>query len=306
MSIETSFMGEGSLRSMQIPVSQCVKAPYSLSPEIPQATIDAIAEKITSVYEPAGEVIVRPQSVGMYEVVCGWHEVALWTALHPDKHIPVKSGQLSNEEAIALSIRSPYETPSLNCNRIWLSRAIIKAKDYFSLTDLSLSTALGEGYSRSTVNHLINLSRLSPDTEKLYLEDKINRTQLKQLCTLSFSQQAAFIKEEEDNTGIKQVAALSKTSHWGGAQPEFTESTGIDGKRFAIDIAERLGAPTRLLQNNNGKQRLELQFFDFAELVGIAEKLAVSTDKISGKLMFDVEDSGGFTPIVNALFEDEF
>jgi len=308
MKIDTVFIGNGTLRSILIPESQCIKAPFSLSPDIPQRTLDAIASKMASMFEPAGDVIVRPHGDGMYEVLCGWHEIVLWRALHPEKHIPVKSGNLSDNEAIALVIRAPYESSSLGCNKIWLSRAVRKSKKHFKLTDKALSAALGDGYSRSMINFLVNLSKLSPDSEKRYVDGMINSSQLKHLCTLSFSQQAQFIDEKSKNTrrvNTNNISTLDPDDPFNIAQAEFSESAGIDEKRFARDIAERLGAPTRLLTSANGQQRLEIECYDFSELAGIADKLSTSPDKMKGKLIFDVNQAGDFTPIINALFDDE-
>jgi hypothetical protein len=102
------------------------------------------------------------------------------------------------------------------------------------------------------------------------------------------------------------IRTLDSDDPFNIAQAEFSESAGVDEKRFARDIAERLGAPTRLLTRTNGQQRLEIECYDFSELAGIVDKLSTSTDKMKGKLIFDVNQAGDFTPIINALFDDEF
>jgi hypothetical protein len=301
MAIETFFMGGGSLRSLSIPVSECTQAPFSLNPDIPQEIIDKTSNKIRSLYEPAGDVIVRPLAGGVYEVLCGWHEIVLWKAIHPDKHMPVKSGNLNDMEAIAVSIRVTYESHSLQCTKLWLSRALIKAKSHFNMTDKALSEALGSGYSRSAINNLVNFSRLSPETEEAFLAGKVKAHQLKHLCTLSFTEQASHIE-----TLLSKPISTPSVSAPEKPAEEYSEDQDIDTKRFSRDLSEKLGAPCTILLGPDKKQRLRIDFHDFFELGGIADKLVSSTSPIKGRLVFDMANSDGFTPITDALFSDEF
>jgi hypothetical protein len=305
MTLETMFMGNKTLQTIKLPDSLCVQSEFSLSVDIPQVTLDGISFKIKTMFETASDVIARPIDGGMYEIVCGWHEVVLWRAIHPDKHIPIKIGDLNRNECIALSILKPYESTSLQCDKIWLSRAVTKAKQHFKLTDNELSVALGKGYSRSTITHLVNFSRLSPESERAFLAGEINSTLLKHLSTLSFSKQAAYLSELLNRTHRKPEINSEHRSDDGNGL-NFFEANDLDSKRFARDVSEALGAPTSFRENSAGTKRMEVSFYDFSELEGIASKLAQSTKKINGRVVIEAEDSDCFTPIIEALFNDDF
>ncbi len=300
------------ISAIKIPKHLCFQAPYSIASPLPENERESLVKQTQLAELPASEIIARPSKDGEYEVLYGWPQLLIWVSLFGGDSIPMKVAAYDNHEAIRLALRETYEHKGNEVHRMWLSRALLQAKNHFQLSDKELSTAMGDGYSRSTVTNLLRLNKLKKSVQDAYLQGKIKHSYAKALCSANIERQDELLTRVV--SGRLNLPALEAELGYEPSQKQSKEvvtprEKTADEKRFEVSISEALGAPVSLV-SDKGQGDLRAQFFTLHELSNIAEKLNPTgkATQIKGEVVIQFSSYGELGKLTDPILgnEDDF
>lgn len=187
-----------------------------------------------------------------------------------------------------------------------ISDSLNKIHDIYGLSDSEISTWVGEGFTRSKVNHFRNFRNLSSSAKKHFRLNHFKVSIAKTLSYMTHVEQDKLIEKYSVRNfiGINTLIESKKTKSLKTAeQPPKT----IAEKKFENHISELVGAPISISVNDTGVS-LSAKFFSKEELQNINEHIIDHSNvAIVGELILTFKNIDHFNDFIDPIFKgDDF
>lgn len=203
-------------------------------------------------------IVVRPAGGGRYEIVAGERR---WRAAQSVglETIPAVIKSLDERTAMAVALVENIQRADLN--PLEESEALQKLIKECGLTHDKCAEAVGR--SRAHVTNLLRLLDLNEDVQARVREGSVSLGHAKVLLGVDGARQSALGKlVAEQSLSVRALEAMIAAE--GGSRNKKPAKRG--GSKLEQDLAQRIGLPVRVQQNDQGRGRLTVMFKSKEEL----------------------------------------
>lgn len=227
------------------------------------AALDALAESIRAqgVVQP---IVVRAVGADRYEIVAGERR---WRAAKQAglKAVPAIVKTLDEQGAMAVALVENIQRADLN--PLEEAEALHKLIQECGLTHEAAATAVGR--SRAHISNLLRLLELNDDVQQLVRNGHLSFGHAKVLLGVDGARQSTLAKlAVEKQMSVRQVEALVHADDSGKPRPAKARAPDLEQ-----ELAQKIGLPVRLQQNETGRGRLTVSFKNAEELQRLLAKL---------------------------------
>jgi ParB family chromosome partitioning protein len=228
------------------------------------AALDALTESIRAqgVVQP---IVVRAVGADRYEIVAGERR---WRAAKQAglKTIPAVIKVLDEQGAMAVALVENIQRADLN--PLEEAEALHKLIRDCGLTHEAAATAVGR--SRAHISNLLRLIDLNDDVQQLVRNGHLSFGHAKVLLGAEGARQSSLAKlAVEKQMSVRQIEALVHAE--GSAKPRPVKARA---PALEQEIAQKIGLPVRLQQNDAGRGRLTVSFKSADELQKLLARLS--------------------------------
>jgi len=233
---------------------------------------DGIASLAESIKEHGliQPLLVRPYN-GAYQIVAG---VRRWRAAKVAmlEEVPVIIKELSDSETMQLALIENLQRENLT--PIEAASGLKELVDTYGMTHENISRIVG--ISRSSVSNTIRLLGLPEEVKELIGQGLVSMGHAKVLLSVEDEE---LIKElaarvAEGNLTVRSLETLVAGLKSDKKKSSDTKPSDSYFKEMEISLKERLGRKVSVKHKNNDKGTLVLEFYDKADLLFLADKLA--------------------------------
>ena len=232
-----------------------------------QALSDSIKEH--GLIQP---IVVKPRKDGMFTIVAGERR---WRAakLAGLTEVPCVEGDYTDKQVMELALVENLQREDLN--PIEEAEGYRKLMDTFGLTQEEVSLRVGK--SRSAVANSLRLNGLSAKIKSVVINGHISQGHARALLSIPSEDDRLAVVEKiiADELNVRQteklVAAILSRKEKPKAKPvdKNVEKYFRDLERT---LSQKLGAKV-LIKNGKNKGKIEIEYFNNAELEGILQKI---------------------------------
>ncbi len=262
------MVGDGVLRDL--PVEFLQRGKYQPRRDIDMDALSELASSISQqgVMQP---IVVRKVAKDKYEIIAGERR---WRATQKAglETIPAIIRELTDEAAIAMALIENIQREDLNA--IEESRALLRLKDEFGLTQQQVADAVGK--SRSAVTNLMRLASLEEPVQTQLELGEIDLGHAKCLLALEGAQQISAGREIAANAlSVRQTETLVKQMKNASLNKSQKVDVRVDADilRMQESLSERLGAEVSIQHKTNGGGKLVFKYHCLDELEGILSRI---------------------------------
>lgn len=256
-----------------LPISSIQAGQYQPRQSFDADSLKELAQSIASqgLIEP---LIVRPIAKERYEIIAGERR---WRAaqLIGMQEVPCLVGEYTDKQACALTLVENIQREDLNL--IEEAGAYRRLINEFHYHQDEIATLVGK--SRS---HIANILRLLTLTEyvKEYIRNKVlSLGHARVLVGLSPAEQEHLASlAVEERWSVRQLEqAVKEQKQTTSASPKNAQKDR-DVERLQTLLAEQVGAPVQIENDNEAGGWLKVKFFDNDTLAGLLERLGLRYD----------------------------
>ncbi|CAM4491433.1 MAG: putative chromosome-partitioning protein ParB [Legionella sp.] len=256
-----------------LPIENIQAGQYQPRQDFNLDALKELAQSIASqgLIEP---LIVRAIAKERYEIIAGERR---WRAakIAGMQQVPCLIGNYSDKQACALTLVENIQREDLNL--IEEASAYRRLMDEFNYLQDEIATLVGK--SRSHIANILRLLSLTPFV-KDYLRDRVlslghGRT----LIGLNPTDQEYLadqaVQEQWSVRQLEQAVKEQKNQH---ATPLKNNNKDRDIERLQTILAEQVGAPVEIIDDNGDGGWLKVKFFNNDTLAGLLERLGLRYD----------------------------
>lgn len=254
----------GDLR--ELPVDLIQRGKYQPRVEMNQEALEDLANsiKVQGVVQP---IVVRPIGHEMFEIIAGERRWRATQLAGLDK-IPAIIRDVPDESAVAMALIENIQREELN--PIEEAAALQRLIDEFEMTHMQAAEAVGR--SRVAVTNLLRLLSLTEDVKRMLSNGDLEMGHARALLPLEGGKQiqaahqvvSRGLSVRETEKLVKKILSGIFESH-----PQKKQSTNPDVLKLQDNLSEKLGAKVKILYNDKGKGKVEIQYNSLDELDGI-------------------------------------
>lgn len=237
------------------------------------AALNELAQSIATqgLIEP---LVVRAIAKERYEIIAGERR---WRAAHIAglTEVPCLIGEYSDKQACALTLVENIQREDLNL--IEEASAYRRLMDEFNYHQEEIAVLVGK--SRSHIANILRLLTLSAWVKQLIAEKTLTLGHARLLVGFSPAEQEFFAQQTADQQWsvrqLEQAVKQQKSAHQ--TQPKDPKKDR-DVERLQTVLAEQVGAPVQIINDNEQGGWLQVKFFDNDTLAGLLERLGLRYD----------------------------
>lgn len=233
---------------------------------------DGIASLAESIKEHGiiQPLLVRPYK-GSYQIVAGERR---WRAARNAgvDEVPVIIKDLSDSETMQLALIENLQRKNLN--PVEEAAGFRELAETYGMTQEDIARIVGK--SRSSVSNSLRLLSLPEEVQELVIEGLVSAGHAKVLLSL---EDAELIKElaqkvSEGNITVRALETLVAALKSDKKKSAVSKPSDSYFKEMEISLRESLGRKVSVKNKSNGKGTLVVEFYDKADLLYLADKLA--------------------------------
>lgn len=256
-----------------LPIENLQSGQYQPREDFNTASLQELAQSIASqgLIEP---LIVRTIAKHRYEIIAGERR---WKAakIAGLQTVPCLVGDYTDKQACALTLIENIQREDLNL--IEEASAYRRLIDEFNYHQDEIATLVGK--SRSHIANILRLLNLS-ETIKNFIRDKtLSLGHARVLVGLTPAQQeylaAQTIDEQWSVRQLEHATKIQKNKESSSLQ---NSKKDRDIERLQTVLAEQVGAPVQIINDNDNGGWLKVKFFDNDTLAGLLERLGLRYD----------------------------
>lgn len=237
------------------------------------AALDELAQSIVSqgLIEP---ILVRAIAQERYEIIAGERR---WRAakLAGMQMIPCLIGNYTDKQACTLTLVENIQREDLNL--IEEAYAYRRLMDEFHYHQDEIATLVGK--SRSHIANILRLQGLNESVKQLLRDKTLSLGHARMLVGLSpMEQEYLAMQTVSEQWSVRQLEQFVKEQKSKGLQPLKNAKKDRDIERLQNVLAEQVGAPVQIINDNDTGGWLKVKFFDNDTLAGILERLGLRYD----------------------------
>ncbi|MCX7178724.1 MAG: ParB/RepB/Spo0J family partition protein [Proteobacteria bacterium] len=226
----------------------------------------AASIKLQGIMQP---ILVRPVAGEKYEIIAGERR---WRAAQMAgmSEVPALVRNIPDEAALAMSLIENIQRENLN--PLEEAAGIQRLIDEFAMTHQQAADAVGR--SRPAASNLLRLLHLAKPVQECLFSGELDMGHARALLPLAKVDQARLaahivhkglsVRDTEKLVQRELTPPLAKTA---------LRQADRDSLRLEEELADKFGAPVRLVSNKKGAGSLTIRFSSLEQLEGILEKL---------------------------------
>lgn len=247
----------------ELPVERLQPGQHQPRRHFDTAALDSLAESIRAqgVVQP---LVVRAVGADRYEIVAGERR---WRAAQQAglKTVPVVVRTLDERGAMAVAIVENIQRADLN--PLEEAEALHKLIRDCGLTHEAVATAVGR--SRAHVTNLLRVMDLNAEVQLLVRNGVLSLGHAKVLLGVNGARQSSLAKlTTERQLSVRQLEALVRAESGDRPRPAKAPTPPLER-----ELAQKIGLPVRLQQNDAGRGRLSISFRNADELQRLLARL---------------------------------
>ena len=251
----------------QLSIEQLQRGQYQPRSHMDTQALEELAESIKAqgIIQP---ITVRPLVSGGFEIIAGERR---WRAaqLAGLQQVPVVVYDVSDKSALAVALIENIQRENLS--PIEEAQGFKRLIDEFELTHDEIAQSVGR--SRAAVTNLLRLLKLNKTARTLLEQGAIEMGHARALLALSGRAQDQLAQQVADRgLSVRQAEARVRLLASGQAAQRATATLNPDIRRLQDSLSDRLGAPV-VIQDNNGKGRIQISYHSLDELDGILKHI---------------------------------
>ncbi len=255
-----------------IPIESLQPGRYQPRVNFDQQSLQELAQSIATqgLIEP---LVVRELASKSYEIIAGERR---WRAamLAGLTELPCLIGSYTEEQAAAVTLIENIQRQDLNL--IEEACGYRRLQDEFHFHQHEIAALVGK--SRSHIANILRLLSLDQSVQDRLRSEQLTFGHARLLVGLHPAQQVELAEQIEKNDWSvrqleKRVKEL-KTSEQSMANPK----SDRDIERLQITLAEQIGAPVQIINDQTVGGWLQIQFFDNDTLAGLLERMGLHYD----------------------------
>lgn len=231
---------------------------------------DALAELAASI-EKVGimqPIVVRETSHGAYEIIAGerrWRAAAIAGL----KTIPAVVKKADDLDTLQMALIENIQREDVS--PLELADAYRSLLETSGMTQEALSERIGK--SRVAIANALRLAKLPEEVQAALRSGKITEGHARALLQFETDAERLLVLERilAKKLSVREVERLARS---GIAGPRIRSSTHAEPDALSSQVAERLGAPTRIARKKAGGGRIEIEFYDDDDLGRIIDLLS--------------------------------
>ncbi len=254
-----------------LPINSLEAGQYQPREDFNVEGLQELAQSILSqgLIEP---LIVREITRQRYEIIAGERRWRAAQLAGLDK-VACLVGDYTDKQACALSLIENIQRQDLNL--LEEANAYCRLIEEFHYQQEEIAILVGK--SRSHIANILRLLSLGPQVKKLIKEQLLSLGHARMLVGLELSQQEYFsqlvIEEQWSVRHLEQEIKSFKRKI-----PIKNAKKDRDIERLQRILAEQVGAPVQIIDDNGDGGWLKLKFFDNDTLAGLLERLGLHYD----------------------------
>ncbi|TRZ67657.1 MAG: ParB/RepB/Spo0J family partition protein [Rhodocyclaceae bacterium] len=260
--------GPESTRQDTLHVTALQPGKYQPRTRMDQDSLNELAAsiKVQGVMQP---ILVRPLADGKYEIIAGERR---WRAaqLAGMNEVPALIRDIPDETALAMSLIENIQREDLN--PLEEAAGIQRLIDEFSLTHQAAADAVGR--SRSAASNLLRLLHLAKPVQECLFSGELDMGHARALLPLSKIDQARIAAQVvHKGLSVRETEKLVQRELNPPVPKTPPPRADRDLLRLEEELADKIGAPVRLVANTKGTGNLTIRFSSLEQLEGILERL---------------------------------
>lgn len=218
-------------------------------------------------------LVVRELAQKRYEIIAGerrWR-AAMLVGL---AELPCLIGNYSDEQAAAVTLIENIQRQNLNL--IEEATGYRRLLDEFHFHQEEIASLVGK--SRSHIANLLRLLTLCEPLQQRLRNEKLSLGHARMLVGLPPAQQILLAEQiEQKEWSVRQLE--KKVKELKTNEPFKADARkDRDIERLQIKLAEQIGAPVQIINDNGEGGWLQLKFFDNDTLAGLLERMGLRYD----------------------------
>lgn len=256
-----------------IPIENIQAGQYQPRQDFNVTALKELADSIASqgLIEP---LIVRSIAKQCYEIIAGERR---WRAAKMVglQTVPCLIGNYSDKQACALTLIENIQREDLNL--IEEASAYRRLIDEFNYHQDEIAALVGK--SRSHIANIIRLLSLSEKIKDLIRDKTLSLGHARVLVGLNPAQQEYLAKQTiTQQWSVRQLEHAVKTQKNKECSLPQNAKKDRDIERLQAVLAEQVGAPVQIINDNGDGGWLQVKFFDNDTLAGLLERLGLRYD----------------------------
>ena len=259
--------GPESTRQDTLHVTALQPGKYQPRTRMDQDSLNELAAsiKVQGVMQP---ILVRPLGEGKYEIIAGERR---WRAaqLAGLSEVPALVRDIPDETALAMSLIENIQREDLN--PLEEAAGIQRLIDEFSMTHQAAADAVGR--SRSAASNLLRLLHLAKPVQEYLFSGELDMGHARALLPLAKADQSRLaVQVVRKGLSVRETERLVHRE-LNPPEPKPRPKADRDLLRLEEELADKIGAPIKLVANKKGIGRLTIRFSSLEQLEGILERL---------------------------------
>ncbi|MGL5743379.1 MAG: ParB/RepB/Spo0J family partition protein [Legionella sp.] len=256
-----------------LPIDTIQAGQYQPRQDFNPVALQELAQSIASqgLIEP---LIVRSIAKQRYEIIAGERR---WRAakIAGLQTVPCLIGNYTDKQACALTLIENIQREDLNL--IEEATAYRRLIDEFNYHQDEIATLVGK--SRSHIANILRLLSLSEKIKNWIREKTLSLGHARVLVGLSPSQQEYLATQTiNEQWSVRQLELAVKTQKNKESTTPKNAKNDRDIQRLQTLLAEQVGAPVEITNDNEDGGWLKVKFFDNDTLAGLLERLGLRYD----------------------------
>lgn len=258
---------------IHLPIDSLRPGQYQPRQDFDAAALQELAQSIQSqgLIEP---LVVRMIAKEQYEIIAGERR---WRAARIAglQAIPCLVGQYTDQQACALTLIENIQRQDLNL--IEEATGYKRLIDEFHYQQDEIATLIGK--SRSHIANILRLLTLPESIKTLLREKTLSLGHARVLVGLHAGDQERLVAQTiEEQWSVRQLEQAVKVFKTAAVAPIKNPKKDRDIERLQQVLAEQLGAPVQISDDNEQGGWLKVKFFDNDTLAGLLERLGLRYD----------------------------
>ena len=260
--------GPESTRQDTLKISALQPGKYQPRTRMDQDSLSELAAsiKLQGIMQP---ILVRPLGPEKYEIIAGERR---WRAAQMAgmNEVPALVRNIPDEAALAMSLIENIQRENLN--PLEEAAGIQRLIDEFAMTHQQAADAVGR--SRPAASNLLRLLHLAKPVQECLFSGELDMGHARALLPLAKVDQARIaVQIVHKGLSVRDTEKLVQRELNPPLAKAVVQRADRDLLRLEEELADKLGAPVKLVSNKKGSGSLTIRFSSLEQLEGILEKL---------------------------------
>lgn len=265
---------------LTIPLAQIATSPYQPRQVFDEAKLAELADSIKNVglVQP---LVVRKLDATHYQLVAGERRLRAITMLGWGK-VPVAISNAGQDDLRSVALVENLQRENLN--PLEVAEALRELLANSKLTHEQIADQLGK--SRAWITNALRLLNLPHEVCHLIVSEQISGAHGRTLLGLAepLSQIKLAKRVAREQISVQKLEKIVQAINGGGRKKKSTPAKNGATKsqeKHHADLSRRLGQylGTKVnIHDNNGKGKIEIEYYSYLEIAGIIEKIGVAME----------------------------